>query len=32
MAGAQNFAQLALARLGVGIGEADADSPAHSMI
>ena len=32
MAGAQNFAQLALARLGVGIGEAGAVAPAHSMI
>lgn len=32
MAGAQNFTQLALARLGVGIGEAGAVSPAHSMI
>ena len=28
----QNFAQLALARLGVGIGEAGAVAPAHSMI
>lgn len=32
MAGAQNFTQLALARLGVGIGEAGAVVPAHSMI
>ena len=32
MAGAQNFLQLALARLGVGIGEAGAVAPAHSMI
>ena len=32
MAGAQNFFQLALARLGVGIGEAGAVAPAHSMI
>ena len=32
MAGAQNFVQLALARLGVGIGEAGAVAPAHSMI
>lgn len=32
MAGAQNFAQLALARLGVGIGEAGAVAPSHSMI
>lgn len=32
MAGAQNFLQLALARLGVGIGEAGAVVPAHSMI
>jgi len=32
MAGAQNFTQLALARLGIGIGEAGAVSPAHSMI
>lgn len=32
MAAAQNFAQLALARLGVGIGEAGAVAPAHSMI
>ncbi|WP_295805724.1 MFS transporter [uncultured Nitratireductor sp.] len=32
MALAQNFAQLAMARLGVGIGEAGAVSPAHSMI
>ena len=29
---AQTFAQLALARLGVGIGEAGAVAPAHSMI
>lgn len=29
---AQNFTQLALARLGVGIGEAGAVAPAHSMI
>ncbi|MBO6766577.1 MFS transporter [Maricaulis sp.] len=29
---AQNFAQLVLARLGVGIGEAGAVAPAHSMI
>ena len=32
IAGAQSFAQLALARLGVGIGEAGAVAPAHSMI
>jgi len=32
MAAAQNFVHLALARLGVGIGEAGAISPAHSMI
>ena len=32
MAGAQNFAQLTLARLGVGIGEAGGVVPAHSMI
>lgn len=32
MAAAQNFVHLALARLGVGIGEAGAVSPAHSMI
>ncbi|NOX39995.1 MAG: MFS transporter [Alphaproteobacteria bacterium] len=32
MAGAQNFVQLILARLGVGIGEAGAVAPAHSMI
>ncbi|WP_420414259.1 spinster family MFS transporter [Roseibium sp.] len=32
MAGAQNFVQLAVARLGVGIGEAGAVTPAHSMI
>jgi len=32
MSFAQNFAQLALARLGVGIGEAGAVAPAHSMI
>ena len=32
MAGAQNFTQLALARLGVGIGEAGGVVPAHSMI
>ena len=32
MAGAQSFTQLALARLGVGIGEAGAVVPAHSMI
>lgn len=32
MAGAQNFLQLALARLGVGIGEAGGVVPAHSMI
>ncbi|MEP0518874.1 MAG: MFS transporter [Hyphomicrobiales bacterium] len=32
MAGAQNFTQLALARLGVGIGEAGCVAPAHSMI
>ncbi len=32
MAGAQNFIQLALFRLGVGIGEAGAVAPAHSMI
>ena len=32
MAGAQNFTHLALARLGVGIGEAGAVVPAHSMI
>lgn len=31
-AGAQNFVQLALARLGVGIGEAGGISPAHSII
>ena len=29
---AQNFAQLALARVGVGIGEAGGSPPAHSMI
>lgn len=32
MAGARSFAELALARLGVGIGEAGAVAPAHSMI
>ena len=32
MAAAQNFVQLALARLGVGIGEAGAVAPAHSMV
>jgi predicted MFS family arabinose efflux permease len=32
MAGAQSFVQLALARLGVAIGEAGAIAPAHSMI
>lgn len=32
MAGAQNFTQLALARLGVGIGEAGAVAPSHSLI
>ncbi|MCB1421757.1 MAG: MFS transporter [Nitratireductor sp.] len=32
MAGAQNFTQLVLARLGVGIGEAGGVVPAHSMI
>lgn len=32
MAGAQNFTQLALARLGVGIGEAGGVVPAHSVI
>lgn len=32
MGAAQNFAQLALARLGVGIGEAGAVAPSHSMI
>jgi predicted MFS family arabinose efflux permease len=32
VAGAQNFTQLALARLGVAIGEAGAVVPAHSMI
>lgn len=32
MSGAQSFGQLALARMGVGIGEAGAVSPAHSMI
>ena len=32
MAGAQNFVQLALARLGVAIGEAGAVAPAHSLI
>lgn len=32
MAGAQNFTQLALARLGVGIGEAGGVVPSHSMI
>lgn len=29
---AQNFAQLALARIGVGVGEAGGSPPAHSMI
>ncbi|MEM7610337.1 MAG: MFS transporter [Pseudomonadota bacterium] len=29
---AQNFAQLALARIGVGVGEAGCSPPAHSMI
>jgi len=29
---AQNFAQLALARIGVGIGEAGCSPPAHSLI
>ncbi|MBX3578358.1 MAG: MFS transporter [Rhizobiaceae bacterium] len=32
MAGAQTFVQLALARLGVAVGEAGAVAPAHSMI
>ena len=32
MAGAQNFTQLVIARLGVGIGEAGGVVPAHSMI
>ena len=32
MAGAQNFTHLALARIGVGIGEAGTIPPAHSMI
>lgn len=32
MAAAQNFTQLLIARLGVGIGEAGAVTPAHSMI
>lgn len=32
MAGAQNFTQIALARLGVGIGEAGAVAPSHSLI
>ncbi|MEO0328153.1 MAG: MFS transporter [Pseudomonadota bacterium] len=32
LAGAQNFTHLLFARLGVGIGEAGAVSPAHSMI
>ncbi|MCC2111060.1 MAG: MFS transporter [Hyphomicrobiales bacterium] len=32
MGAAQNFAQLALARLGVGIGEAGAVAPSHSVI
>ncbi len=32
MAGARSFTELALARLGVGIGEAGAVAPAHSMI
>ena len=32
MAAAQNFTHLAIARLGVGIGEAGAVAPAHSMI
>ncbi|MXN66357.1 MFS transporter [Stappia sp. GBMRC 2046] len=31
-AGAQNFTHLALARIGVGIGEAGGVAPAHSMI
>ena len=32
MAGAQSFVQLAIARLGVGIGEAGAVAPSHSLI
>lgn len=29
---AQNFVQLLLARIGVGVGEAGCSPPAHSMI